>query len=119
MFAFDLSSGFLHLLQMSINVPVEHKRIAPFWIRILHKAFVIPAFCYCRFYIFPFVIGYSALEESQDWLQQLENMLVPGTAMYFHGVFVVSFCLLMVMNVVYAWRLLNHSHIRDTLNQSK
>jgi len=115
MFAFDLSSFFLHLLQMSINVPSGRRRISPFWINILHRAFVIPVFCYCRFYIFPFVIGYSALEESQDWLRQLENMSVPGTARYIHGIFVVSFCLLMVMTMVYARRLFYHPHVKDTV----
>lgn len=117
MFAFDLSSWFLHLLQMTINEPAQKRRLSPFWIKILHRAFVIPAFCYCRFYIFPFVIGYSALEESQSWLKQLENMLFPGTARYIHGIFVVSFCLLMVMNVVYARRLFYHSHVKETVDR--
>ncbi len=117
MFSFDLSSWFLHLLQMSINEPSEKRRMSPFWIKVLHRAFVIPVFCYSRFYIFPFVIGYSALEESQSWLRQLENMLVPGTAKYIHGIFVVSFCLLMVMNVVYARRLFYHSHVKETVNR--
>ena len=117
MFAFDLSSWFLHLLQMTINEPKQKRRISPFWIKILHRAFVIPAFCYSRFYIFPFVIGYSALEESQSWLRQLENMLVPGTARYIHGIFVVSFCLLMVMNVVYARRLFYHPHVKETVDR--
>jgi len=116
MFSFDLSSWFLHLLQMAINVPAGRRRVSPFWIKIFHRFFVIPAFCYSRFYIFPFVIGYSALEESQDWLRQLENMLVPGTARYIHGIFVVSFLFLMIINVVYARRLFYHSHVKETVD---
>jgi hypothetical protein len=116
MFSFDLSSWFLHLLQMSINVPAGRRRISPFWIKILYRVFVIPAFCYSRFYIFPFVIFYSALEESHDWLRQLENMLLPGTARYIHGIFVVSFLFLMAINVVYARRLFYHAHVKETVN---
>jgi hypothetical protein len=118
-FAFDFSSWFLHLLQICINVPNRSRHVSPFWIRMLHRGFVIPAFCYSRFYIFPFVIGYSALEESQDWLRQLENMLVPGLSKYFHGWFVVSFCLLMMMNLVYVRRLLYHSHVKEQVNRPK
>mmetsp|Transcript_81641 Transcript_81641/g.236672 ORF Transcript_81641/g.236672 Transcript_81641/m.236672 type:complete len:607 (+) Transcript_81641:115-1935(+) len=113
MFSFDFSSWFLHLLQMSINVPWNERRISPSWIKILHRLLVIPAFCYSRFYLFPFVIGYSALEESQDWLRQLENMLYPGIARDVHNVFVVCFCLLIALNVVYARRLFYHSHVRE------
>jgi hypothetical protein len=113
MFSFDLSSWFLHLLQMSINAPWNKRRISPFWIKVLHRILVIPAFCYSRFYIFPFVIGFSALEESQDWLRQLENMLYPGIAGTVHNVFVVSFCLIMVINVIYARRLFYHPHVKE------
>jgi hypothetical protein len=119
MFAFDISSWFLHLLQLCINAPYGSRRLSPSWIRFLHRGLVIPAFCYCRFYVFPFVIYYSALEESQDWLRQLENMLVPGSAKYIHGMFVVSFCLLLVMNFVYVRRLMYHPHVSDILNRSK
>ena len=115
MFAFDFSSAFLHLLQLCINAPYEFRRISPSRVRV----FALITFCYSRFYVFPFVIGYSALEESQDWLRQLENMLVPGVAKYIHGMFVVSFCLLMIMNFVYFRRLINHSHVSDALNHPK
>jgi hypothetical protein len=119
MFAFDLSSLFLHLLQLCINAPLRSHRVSPSWTRILYRGLVVPAFCYSRFYVFPFVIAYSALEESQDWLRQLENMLVPGSAKIIHGVFVVSFCLLMVMNFVYVRRLIYHPHVGEALNRSK
>ena len=137
MFAFDASSLFLHLLQLGINAP-QHKlqkqqqkqqykekserKIG--WyprrkslILILHRFLVIPAFCYARFYVFPFVVCYSALEESQDWLHQLENMLIPGTAKFIHGFFVIAFLLLMLMNLIYFRRLLNHPHVTYTLQQ--
>jgi hypothetical protein len=118
MFSFDLSSWFLHLLQMSINAPWNGRRISPFWIKVLHRMLVIPTFCYSRFYIFPFVIGFSALEESQDWLRQLENMLYPGIAGTVHNFFVVSFCLFMVINVIYTRRLLFHSHVKEASDRS-
>ena len=118
MFSFDLSSWFLHLLQMSINAPWNERRVSPFWIKVLHRVLVIPAFCYCRFYIFPFVIGFSALEESQDWLRQLENMLYPGIAGTVHNFFVLTFCLFMVINLVYTKRLLYHSHVREASARS-
>ena len=114
MFSFDFSSWSLHLLQLCIND--SSKRASPRSIRLLHKLVVIPLFCYSRFYIFPFVIGYSALEESQDWLKQLENMLVPGVARSVDGVFVISFCLIMIMNLVYFQRLLNHPHVSQSLH---
>jgi len=118
MFSFDASSLFLHLLQLGINAPRQRTGCSrkPI-ILILHRFLVIPAFCYARFYVFPFVVGYSAMEESQDWLQQLENMLMPGTAKFIHGFFVIAFLLFMLMNLVYFWRLLNHPHVIDALQQ--
>jgi hypothetical protein len=115
MFAFDVSSLFLHLLQLIINSPHGSRRIPPTWIRVLHRGLVVPAFCYSRFYVFPFVIAYSAFEESQDWLRQLENMWFVGTAKHIHTLLMVSFSLLMVMNFVYVRRLIFHPHVRDTL----
>lgn len=114
MFSFDGSSLFLHLLQLRINAPRQGSdRSRRAMIVNLHRFLVIPVYCYARFYVFPFVVGYSAMEESQDWLQQLENMLLPGTAKFIHGFFVIAFLLFLLMNVVYFWRLLNHPHVVD------
>jgi hypothetical protein len=119
MFAFDVSSWFLHLLQLCINAPPGTKRISPTWVWILHRGLVIPSFCYSRFYVFPFVIGYSALVESQDWLKQLEKMSIPGAAMYMRALFAVWVSLLMFMNVVYVRRLMYHPHVLQALDQPK
>jgi hypothetical protein len=119
MFAFDVSSWFLHLLQLCINAPPGTKRISPTWVWILHRGLVIPSFCYSRFYVFPFVIGYSALVESQDWLKQLEKMSIPGAAMYMRALFAVWLSLLMFMNVVYVRRLMYHPHVLQALDQPK
>jgi hypothetical protein len=119
MFAFDVSSWFLHLLQLCINAPPGTKRISPTWVWILHRGLVVPSFCYSRFYVFPFVIGYSALVESQDWLKQLEKMSIPGAAMYMRALFAVWLSLLMFMNVVYVRRLMNHPHVLQALDQPK
>ncbi|CAJ1953737.1 unnamed protein product [Cylindrotheca closterium] len=116
-FSFDASSWALHLLQLSIND--SSQRVTPSCIRLLHRGVVIPFFCFTRFYIFPFVIGYSALEESQDWLRQLENMLVPGVAKHIHGAFVVSFLVVMAINILYFHRLLYHPHVQEALQHSK
>ena len=119
MFAFDVSSLFLHLLQLSINAPRGSKRESPRWVWILHRFLVIPSFCYSRFYVFPFVIGYSALVESQDWLGQLEKMSFPGAALHAKLLLSVWLCLLMTMNVVYGRRLLYHHHVTQTVSQGK
>jgi len=127
MFTFDASSLFLHLLQLGINAPKQQiesssRRIiptSPTSVRVLHRLIVVPAFCYARFYVFPFVVAYSALEESQDWLRQLENMLIPGTAHYIHGFFVVAFLLFLLMNFIYFWRLLHHPHVMEALTRQK
>lgn len=129
MVAFDASSLFLHLLQLGINAPHEtskQRRIGAWFyssrksvILILHRFLVIPSFCYARFYVFPFVVCYSALEESQDWLHQLENMLIPGTAKFIHGLFVIAFLLFLLLNLTYFWRLLNHPHVTYTLQQQQ
>jgi hypothetical protein len=124
MFTFDASSAFLHLLQMGINAPRKiqddtQQRSIQTSILLLHRLIVIPAFCYARFYVFPFVVAYSALEESQDWLRQLENMLIPGTAQYIHSFFVVAFLLFLAMNFVYFFRLLNHPHVLERLSKEQ
>lgn len=119
MFSFDASSLFLHLLQLGINAPrrrTDGSRKSV--IQIIYWCMVIPAYCYARFYVFPFIVGYSALEESQVWLQQLENLLMPGTEKFIHGFFVIAFLLFMLMNLVYFWRLLNHPHVIDALQRA-
>jgi hypothetical protein len=116
MFSFDASSLFLHLLQLGINAPQKGTGSSrKSMILIMYRFFVIPSFCYARFYVWPFVVGYSAMEESQAWLQQLENMLMPGTAKSIHGFFVIAFLTFILMNLVYFWRLLNHPHVIDAL----
>eukprot|EP00537_Pseudo-nitzschia_pungens_P013308 CAMPEP_0172395356 /NCGR_PEP_ID=MMETSP1061-20121228/19186_1 /TAXON_ID=37318 /ORGANISM="Pseudo-nitzschia pungens, Strain cf. pungens" /LENGTH=697 /DNA_ID=CAMNT_0013126901 /DNA_START=51 /DNA_END=2144 /DNA_ORIENTATION=+ len=126
MFSFDASSLFLHLLQLGINAPQKQGEnpgkigfLRKSNILILHRFLVIPAFCYARFYVFPFVVGYSALEESQDWLHQLQNMLTPGAAKFIHGFFVIAFVLFMLMNLVYFGRLLNHPHVMYAMEKQK
>uniref|UniRef100_A0A7S4AFR4 TLC domain-containing protein n=1 Tax=Pseudo-nitzschia australis TaxID=44445 RepID=A0A7S4AFR4_9STRA len=141
MISFDGSSLFLHLLQLGINAPQttaaqkQHEHDASgknnkhgaaagglsrkSMILILHRFLVVPTFCYARFYVFTFVVSYSALEESKDWLQQLENMLIPGTAVFIHGFFVVAMVLYVLMNLVYFWRLLNHPHVIDAMEKQE
>ena len=116
MFAFDVSNTFLHLLQLCINAPPNRRRSSPSWVWFLHRCLVIPSFCYSRFYVFPFVLGYSAIVESQDWLRQLENMVIPGSAKYIQLMFAIWLGLLMAMNIVYVKRLLYHPHVLQALN---
>ena len=119
MFAFDVSNTFLHLLQLCINAPPNRRRSNPTWVWILHRGLVIPSFCYSRFYVFPFVVGYSAIVESQNWLRQLENMVIPGSAKYIQLMFGVWLALLMAMNIVYVKRLLYHPHVLQALNRDR
>lgn len=120
MFAFDVSSWFLHLLQMGINAPPGKRigvRVSPSWVSTVHKGLVIPSFCYSRFYIFPFILGYSALVESGDWLTQLERVSVHGVAQGIRWFFACSLSLVTVMNMVYARRL--HAHVSQAIRRQK
>ena len=70
---------------------------------------------YTRFYVFPFVVWYSAIFESRDWLRQMERTLVPGSAnvmkMVCHSFLLVN----LMFNLVLFRRLLFHPHLHSVL----
>lgn len=111
MFAFDVSSWCLHLLQICINAPETSRLRRVQVVTILHRYLVIPVFVVCRFGIWP-ALWYSATFESQSWLRQLEQTLVPGAALVMRAFMHIWFVLTMGVTVVYVRRLLLHPHVR-------
>lgn len=118
LFAFDVSSWFLHLLQVCINAPEDshfwrryHNVVAP-----IYWCLVIPSFVATRFLVWP-AIWYSATFESQVWLKQLEKTLWPGSAALFRNVLHGLMAILLASTVMYFRRLLNHPHIQKSLHR--
>ena len=115
-FAFDISSWFLHLLQICINAPKEsrlrkHGFVARVWYMVL------TSFVLTRLVIFP-ALWYSAIFESKFWLRQLEMTLWRGSAAQLRGLFHVLMFILEAMSVYYFRRLLRHPHIQRILGDT-
>lgn len=109
MFAFDISSFCLHLLQVCMNAPRESWLGQPRRILRLHKVVVV-VFGVTRFGIWP-ALWWSACTESRSWLEQLDNTVVPGAARTMRWVMNLLFGLLMVITTVYGRRLVGHPHL--------
>lgn len=108
-FVLEFSSMVLQLLQICINAPEQSRLKDVKLIRcIVHRFMAVPIFIYCRFFVLPFIVQYSALFESAMWLKQIEHALTPGVAMviymFFNGMLLLAFGL----NLVYLRRLLFH-----------
>lgn len=116
MFAFDVSSWFLHLLQVCINAPTNSAflRYLPST-KHIHAYVVVPVFFATRLGIWP-ALAYSVLgPESKSWLQQLEKTLWPGSASLLQSLLTIWHALVLAMSLVYANRLIHLSHVkRDT-----
>lgn len=110
LFAFDVSSWLMHFLQVCINAPPE-SRLSHIPTHYLHKYVAVPAFCYCRLFIWS-TLAWSALNESNKWLQQLERTLWPGAAQHFKKAIFLWVVLLLSTTMVYGHRLLFHKHIQ-------
>ena len=112
-FSLELSSCLLHILQVCINAPETSFLKNTYWIKFLYHCLVIPTFVYCRFFVLPFVVQFSAAFESHQYLQQLERALVPGCGLiifyFFNGLLVVTF----LLNCVYLRRLCFHPYIHQ------
>jgi hypothetical protein len=119
MFAFDLSSLSLHFLQICMNAPETSPLRNPELILWIHRAWVIPMFLYTRFFVWPFLVWYSAVIESKQWLQQLESTLVPNSANYMRWVFHALLFYVIALNLVYFRRLLFHPHLKRILEEKK
>jgi hypothetical protein len=117
MFAFDVSSWFLHFLQVVINAPPDSiLQYIP--AAALHKYVVVPVFLVCRAGIWP-ALAYSALTESDRWLQQLERTLWPGAARQIIIVLAVWHALVLASTAVYGRRLWYHQHVRRVSSQQE
>lgn len=115
-FALEMSSLFLQLLQICINAPEGSRLRRPQTIKIVHRFMTIPVFIYFRLFVVPFIVLYSAAFESRGWIRQIERAMAPGcgTLIYyfFNGLLLVVVCL----NLVSLRRLLFHPHVRQILS---
>jgi hypothetical protein len=69
--------------------------------------------------VWPFLVWYSAVIESKQWLQQLESTLVPNSANYMRWVFHALLFYVIALNLVYFRRLLFHPHLKRILEEKK
>jgi hypothetical protein len=116
LFAFDVSSWSLHLLQICVNAPDDSYlwHILPKHMRREKKAAVIravywfivmPSFLTARFFIWP-TLWYSATYESQSWIRQLEMTLWPGSAFLLRCILHTLMLILHGLSILYLRRLL-------------
>uniref|UniRef100_A0A7S3KVC5 TLC domain-containing protein n=1 Tax=Amphora coffeiformis TaxID=265554 RepID=A0A7S3KVC5_9STRA len=110
MFAFDVSSFFLHLLQVCMNLPPNKLLRSAEWITVVYRFLVLPSFLYCRFLVWP-ILWWSALTESRKWLNQLDRILFPGASIILQSIWHTCMAGAMALNSVYLRRLLNHPHL--------
>jgi len=115
-FALEASSLVLQLLQICINAPEGSRLRRPQTIRIVHRYMTIPIFVYCRLFVVPFIVLYSSLFESRDWIRQIERAMAPGCGAllyyFFNGLLIV----VVGLNLVFLRRLLFHPHVRQILS---
>jgi hypothetical protein len=111
-FALELSSLVLQLLQICINAPESSRLRNPRVIRFVHHYVAVPVFVYCRFFIIPFVVQYSAAFESSVWLRQIDHAFLPGCGMLIYLFFNGTLILALGLNFVYLRRLIFHPHVQ-------
>jgi len=116
MFAFDVSSWFLHLLQICINAPEHSPLKSARTVKCIYYWFVIPAFVWGRFFVWP-ALWYSVAVESSYWLEQFERILVPGSGFILGSLVHVWMMLLTSVTIIFFQRLLNHPHLGRILQQ--
>ena len=117
LFAFDVSSWSLHLLQICINapddsylwyfLPPKFQKERGTFNRGLYLYLVIPSFVIARFMIWP-ALWYSVAYESKSWLQQLEMTLWPGSALLLRIIMHALMLILHCISLLYLRRLLFH-----------
>ena len=110
-FALETSSMILQFLQICINAPETSAFRNDRMVKFIHHFLAVPVFIYCRFFIMPFIVQYSAAFESSMWLQQIEKAFQPGVGMviyvFFNGMLLLAFGL----NFEYLRRLLFHPFV--------
>ncbi len=112
-FALEMSSLVLQLLQICINAPESSRLHKPYIIRFVHRYLAIPVFVYCRLFVIPFVVQYSIIFESRVWLRQLDHAFVPGCGKLVYYVFNGALLITFMMNVIYLRRLIIHPYIQS------
>lgn len=118
-FTLESSSISLQLLQVCINAPESFPLRRPKFVKRLHRYLVVPSFLYYRFFVFPFIVWYSAAFESQDWLEQIEKAFVPGSAFVLYAIFNLMIAFIFGLNLVFFRRLLFHPHLQDVFRQAR
>jgi len=111
-FSLEASSLYVQMLQICISAPEGSNLHNSQTIKIIHQYLTIPVFVYCRFFVLPFIVLYSSLFESLDWIRQIEHAMAPGCGAviyyFFNGLLLLTFGL----NLVYLRRLLFHPYIQ-------
>ena len=116
MFAFDVSSCFLHLLQICTNAPEHSWWRQPKVVGRVYYWLVLPSYIATRLVIWP-LLWYSATFESDKWLRQFEHQLVPGSARILKGVMHALMTILMSMTVIHFKRLCKHNQVQRALQK--
>jgi hypothetical protein len=111
-FALELSSMMLQFLQICINAPESSIFRNTKIVKFAHRVVAIPTFIYCRFFVMPFIVQYSAAFESTMWLQNIEHALTPGVGMVIYSFFNGMLLLAFALNFVYLRRLLFHPFVQ-------
>jgi hypothetical protein len=112
MFSFDVSSFFLHLLQVCMNSEKTSLLRKARWITFVYQVLVLPSFLYCRFIVWP-IVWWSALTESHKWLEQIDRMLFPGASFWLQALWNTCMAGSMLLNCIHLRRLVNHPHLRQ------
>lgn len=81
----------------------------------VHRCLVLPSFMYCRFFILPVIVWYSAAYESHEWLQQMEHAFVPGWSNFVYYFFNGLLMIIVSLNFILFRRLLFHPHVIQVL----
>ena len=107
-FALEVSSLILQILQICINAPDSSPLHKPNVIQFVHHYMAIPFFIYCRLIVIPFVVMYSVAFESSVWLKQIDHAFLPGCGMLIYYIFNGTLGLALILNFIYLRRLIFH-----------
>jgi hypothetical protein len=114
MFALDISSCFMHLLQIALNKKASGSSSR--WIPRLYYGGVLPSFVAMRLCVWP-RLWYSATFESRSWFEQLERTLFPNSALVVKATLHVWMVLVMCLTAVNLKRLWWHPHLQRRLRR--
>lgn len=115
MFAFDVSSCFLHLLQICLNANESSAiKTRKSTISFVYYGLVLPSFVVMRFGVWP-ALWYSTVVESQNWFRQLESVLVPRASLVVQIILQCWILLSMVLSAIYFRRLCRQPHLQRIL----